>query len=133
MSTELSWLSATAALFLVYLLGEILAANIHYKLKDLLGPRDALAPASPALGRAKRATANMIEAMCLFVPVVLVAVLSDRTNEWTALGCMIFFFARLAFAPLYWFGVPVVRTLAFFAGVAGVVMIFLQVLPFSGA
>jgi len=133
MIPELSWLSATAALFFVYILGEVVTGNLQYKPKDLLGPRDNLAPYSPGLGRAKRATANMIEAMCLFLPLVLVAVLSERTNQWTELGCMIFFFARLAFAPLYWFGVPVVRTLAYFAGVAGLIMIFLQVLPFTGA
>ena len=133
MIPELSWLSATAALFFVYILGEVVTGNLQYKPKDLLGPRDNLAPYSPGLGRAKRATANMIEAMCMFLPLVLVAVLSERTNQWTELGCMIFFFARLAFAPLYWFGVPVVRTLAYFAGVAGLIMIFLQVLPFTGA
>jgi uncharacterized MAPEG superfamily protein len=133
MTAELSWLSATAALFFIYIVGEAVAGNRQYKPKDLLGPRDNLAPFSPALGRAKRATANMIEAMCLFVPLVLVALISERTNEWTALGCAVFFFARLAFAPLYWFGVPVLRTLAYFIGVAGLGMIFLQVLPFSGA
>ena len=133
MIPELSWLSATAALFFVYILGEVVTGNLQYKPKDLLGPRDNLAPYSPGLGRAKRATANMIEAMCMFLPLVLAAVLSERTNQWTELGCMIFFFARLAFAPLYWFGVPVVRTLAYFAGVAGLIMIFLQVLPFTGA
>lgn len=132
MTPELSWLSATAALFFLYILGEVVTGNRQFKPKELLGPRDSLAPFSPGLGRAKRATANMIEAMCLFVPLVLVAVISERTNEWTALGCAIFFFARLAFAPLYWFGVPVLRTLAFFAGVVGIAMIFLQVLPFSG-
>jgi len=133
MIPELSWLSATSALFFVYILGEIVTGNRQYKLGDLLGPRDNLAPYSPGFGRAKRATANMIEAMCLFVPLVLVTVLSERTNQWTELGCMIFFFARLAFAPLYWFGVPVARTLAYFAGLAGLIMIFLQVLPFTGA
>jgi uncharacterized MAPEG superfamily protein len=46
---------------------------------------------------------------------------------------MLFFFSRLLFAPLYWFGVPVVRTLAYFGGVAGLIMIFLQVIPFTGA
>ena len=133
MIPELSWLSATAALFFVYIFGEIVTGIRQYKLGDLLGARDNLAPYSPGLGRAKSATANMIEAMCMFLPLVLVAVLSERTNQWTELGCMIFFFARLAFAPLYWFGVPVVRTLAYFAGVAGLIMIFLQVLPFTGA
>ena len=132
MSVELSWLSATVALFLVYILGEVVTGNRQYSLKDLLGPRDGLAPPGPAFGRAKRATANMIEAMCLFVPLVLIVEAAGRANEWTALGCAIFFFARLVFAPLYWFGVPVLRSLAFGVGAAGLVMIFLQVLPFSG-
>jgi uncharacterized MAPEG superfamily protein len=132
MPVELSWLSATAALFLVYILGEIVTANRQFKLSDLLGPRDNLGAYGAPLGRAKRATANMIESMCIFVPLVLVAVISERTNQWTELGCMIFFVSRLVFAPLYWFGVPVVRTLAFGAGLAGCGMIFLQVLPFSG-
>ena len=133
MTPELSWLSATALLFFLYILGEIVTANRQFKLGDLLGPRDNLGAYGAPLGRAKRATANMIEMMCMFVPLVLVAVLSERTNQWTELGCMIFFFARLIFAPLYWFGVPVVRTLAYFAGVAGLIMIFLQVIPFAGA
>lgn len=133
MTPELSWLSATALLFFLYILGEIVTANRQFKLGDLLGPRDNLGAYGAPLGRAKRATANMIEMMCMFVPLVLVAVLSERTNQWTELGCMIFFFARLVFAPLYWFGVPVVRTLAYFAGVAGLIMIFLQVIPFAGA
>ncbi|OZB15600.1 MAG: hypothetical protein B7X53_11090 [Hyphomonas sp. 34-62-18] len=132
MSPELSWLSATAILFFVYILGEVVAGNRQYSPKELLGPRDNLPAYGPAMGRAKRATANMVEAMCMFVPLVLVAVISERTNQWTALGCAVFFFARLAFAPLYWFGVPVLRTLTFFAGVAGLIMIFLQILPFSG-
>lgn len=133
MTPELSWLSATALLFFLYILGEIVTANRQFKLGDLLGSRDNLGAYGAPLGRAKRATANMIEMMCMFVPLVLVAVLSERTNQWTELGCMLFFFARLLFAPLYWFGVPVVRTLAYFGGVAGLIMIFLQVIPFTGA
>jgi len=133
MTPELSWLSATALLFFLYILGEIITANRQFKLGDLLGPRDNLGAYGTPLGRAKRATANMIEMMCMFVPLVLVAVISERTNQWTELGCMIFFFARLVFAPLYWFGVPVIRTLAYFGGVAGLIMIFLQVIPFAGA
>lgn len=133
MTPELSWLSATALLFFLYILGEIVTANRQFKLGDLLGPRDNLGAYGAPLSRAKRATANMIEMMCMFVPLVLVAVLSERTNQWTELGCMLFFFSRLLFAPLYWFGVPVVRTLAYFGGVAGLIMIFLQVIPFTGA
>jgi len=133
MTEDLSWLSATVALFFVHLLAEVAFANRQYGVKELLGPRDGLAPGNPGLARAKRATSNMVEAMCMFVPLVLIAAVTGKSNEMTAYGAMVFFLARLAYAPLYWFGVPVLRTLAWFAGVVGLVMIFLQVLPFSGA
>ncbi|MCA8901167.1 MAG: MAPEG family protein [Hyphomonas sp.] len=133
MTEDLTWLSATVALFFVYLLGEVVLGNIQYTPKELLGSRDGLAPNNPALARAKRATSNMVEAMCMFVPLVLIAAVTGKSNEMTAYGAMTFFFARVAYAPLYWFGVPTLRTLAWFAGVIGLIMIFLQVLPFSGA
>jgi uncharacterized MAPEG superfamily protein len=41
----------------------------------------------------------------------------------TALGAAIFFFARVAHAVLYTFGVPVARTLSFAAGLVGCFMI----------
>ncbi|MCC5981340.1 MAG: MAPEG family protein [Oceanicaulis sp.] len=133
MSIELSWLSAAAALFFIQIVVEAIIDNRQYTNRELMGPRDNLAPPVAIVGRAKRATANMIEAMCMFVPLVLIVELSGRANEWTALGCAIFVLARLAFAPLYWFGVPVLRSVAFFVGIIGLIMIFLQVLPFSGA
>ena len=133
MTEDLSWLSATVALFFVYLLGEVVAGNRQYSGKDLLGSRDGLAPQGAALGRAKRATANMIESMCMFVPLVLIAAITGKSNEMTAYGALVFFLARLVYAPLYWFGVPVLRSLAWFVGLIGIIMIFLQVLPFSGA
>jgi len=57
----------------------------------------------------------------------------DRTNAMTALGGWLFVAGRAAYAPLYWLGVPVLRTFAWLAGIAGSVIILLQVLPFSGA
>ena len=133
MTEDLSWLSATIALFFVYLLGEVVTGNLQYSGKDLLGPRDELAPQGRALARAKRATSNMTEAMLMFAPLVLIAAVTGKSNEMTAYGAMIFFLARLIYAPLYWFGVPVLRSLAWFVGLIGTIMIFLQVLPFSGA
>ena len=75
----------------------------------------------------------MLEAMIMFAPLILLAEATGRFNEMTALGAAIFFWSRLAYAPAYWFGVPVARSLIWFGGVIGTVMVFLQVLPFSGA
>lgn len=133
MPIELSYLVASAALFFVHILAEVIAGNIQYSSKELLGARDNLATYSTAMGRAKRATSNMVEAMTMFVPLVLVAHATDQLNETTALGATIFFWSRVAYGPTYWFGIPVIRTLAWFGGMIGIVMIFLQVLPFTGA
>jgi uncharacterized MAPEG superfamily protein len=133
MPIELSYLSASVALFFVYLLGEVVTGNMQYKPKDLLGPRDNLPPQNTAVGRAKRATSNMLESLIMFAPLVLIAAYTNRFNEMTALGAAIFFWARVAYAPSYWFGLPVVRSLIWAVGLIGMGMIFLQVLPFSGA
>ena len=133
MGVELSYLAAAVALFFVHLLAEVVTANLQYKPKDLLGSRDGIAPQGPALARAKRATQNMLEAMIMFAPLVLIAHAAGRLNEMTALGAAIFFWSRVAYAPAYWFGIPVARSLIWFGGVIGTIIIFLQVIPFSGA
>lgn len=133
MPIELSYLAASCALFFVYIFGEVLTANLQYKPGELLGARDALGEQRPALSRAKRATSNLVEAMIMFAPLVLIAAITDRFNDWTATGAALFFFARAGYAPVYWFGVPILRTLLWAIGLIGTIMVFLQVIPFSGA
>lgn len=131
MPIEMSYLVASTALFFAYIFAEVIAGNLQYSAKELLGARDSLPAYNTAVGRAKRATSNMVEAMIMFVPLVLVAQATDNLNDATALGTAIFFWARLVYGPCYWFGIPYIRTLAWFAGIVGIVMVFLQVIPFS--
>ena len=133
MPIELSYLSASAALFFVYIFAEVIAGNLQYSTKELLGARDNLPEYNSAVGRCKRATSNMLESMIMFAPLILIAHATDRLNDMTALGAAVYFWGRAAYAPTYWFGVPVVRTLAWFVSIAGIVMVFLQVVPFVGA
>ncbi len=133
MPIELSYLSASVALFGIYLLGEVVTGNIQYSPKQLLGARDELPPYNAALGRAKRATQNMLEAMIMFAPLILIAHATDRFNDMTELGAGLFLGARILYAPCYWFGIPVLRTLAWFAGMVGTLIVLFQVLPFTGA
>jgi len=133
MPIELSYLTAAIALFFAHLLAEVVAGNIQYSAKDLLGARDDLAPNNAVMARTKRATQNMLEALIMFAPLVLVAHATGNLNEMTTLGAGIFLASRLVYAPSYWLGIPVIRTLAWFGGLIGIIMIFFQVLPFSGA
>ncbi len=85
-------------------------------------------PVTGLVGRAQRAHSNMLENIVLFAALVLVAQISGRANEMTALGAQIFFWARLAYAVIYLVGIPWIRTGAWFVSMVGLVLIFLQLL-----
>ncbi|WP_371397758.1 MAPEG family protein [Fretibacter rubidus] len=138
MPIEISYLIASVALYFVMILSQstgafLAAAAGKVSLGDLVGARDTLPSDgyAPFHSRAKRAQANMTEGMMMFAPLVLAAAHLGAFNAMTALGAALFFWARVAFAPLYWFGVPWVRTLVWFVSIIGIILIFLQILPFS--
>jgi len=77
-------------------------------------------------GRAARAHRNMLENLVLFAILVLVAVLSDKTNSATLMGAQIFLYARIAYALVYIAGLPWIRTATWGISVVGLAMIFVQ-------
>lgn len=133
MPIDASLLVCAVLIFAAMVLVQAIFSNLEHPPKTMLGARDALVDASVLTGRAKRANQNMIEAMMIHAPLVLLVLLLDRGNDMTALGGWLFVAGRAAYAPLYWFGVPMLRTLAWIVAIAGSVIILLQVLPFSGA
>lgn len=78
--------------------------------------------------RATRAHANLVENLVPFTILVLVAHLSGEANDLTALGARIFFWSRAAHALVYIAGITVVRTVAFFVGLAAELLILVQIL-----
>lgn len=126
MSIELEMLVWSAVLALVQMLVAVLGATTQVGLPRLAGNREAM----PALGgwaaRAQRAHLNMLESLAVFAIAVLVAEIASRTNEMTALGATLFFWARLAYAIVYVGGVPWLRTLVWGVGLAGIVLVLLQ-------
>ena len=67
-------------------------------------------------------------ALVMFAVVVLVANAAGVSNDATALGASVFFFARVAHAIVYAAGWPVIRPLFFFAGLYGIGVIAVQVM-----
>ncbi len=132
MPIEISYLAASIALFGVMILVQALFSNLEHRLGDLAGARDGIVDKNPRTMRAKRANQNMIESLLIFAPLVLIAVQTGRLSETTAMGAALFFTGRIAYAPLYWFGVPWLRTIAWTVSLVGTLMVFSAVLPFSG-
>jgi len=130
MPIELKYLVASVLLFIVMISIQSFMGIFHQGLIPLVGSRDKLKDDNVIISRAKRANQNMIEALVIFAPLVLVAAQTNSFNSTTAIGAMLFFWGRAAFAPLYWIGVAWLRTLAWFVSVAGILMIASQILPF---
>ncbi|MBU6459194.1 MAG: MAPEG family protein [Bradyrhizobium sp.] len=76
--------------------------------------------------RAVRAHLNLVENLAPFAILVLVAHITGKSNDTTAAGAAIFFWARVAHLIVYVAGLKYVRTIAWFGGWAGGVMILMQ-------
>ncbi|MEP6502647.1 MAG: MAPEG family protein [Betaproteobacteria bacterium] len=77
--------------------------------------------------RTDRAARNMLENMVLFSALVLVASVGGVANPNVELGARIFFWARLAYIPIYMVGIPVARTGVWAISVIGMGMIFASI------
>ena len=128
MRPEIAYLLSAVGLYFVMIVVQAVAAATSgaASLGQLVGARDDLPGTGVSVlhGRARRAQANFTEGMVMFVPLVLAAAYLDEFSALTAAGAAVFFYSRLVFAPMYWFGVPWLRTLAWFASIVGLLMIF---------
>lgn len=127
--SEISYLVLSIALFFAMIVVQSLASLKHYGLSPLAGARDDMKAPTFFLERVKRANQNMIEALLMFVPLILVAIHTGQLSMPTAIGSALFFWGRLAYAPLYWLGVPWLRTLAWSVSLIGIILIFSNLLP----
>ena len=84
---------------------------------------EALPPPTAVTGRLIRAQANFQETFPIAAVALLGVVIAGRTSQWTALGGWIWLAARIVYIPLYWAGVPVVRTIVWTVSMVGVGMV----------
>jgi uncharacterized MAPEG superfamily protein len=126
MKPELIWLVWALALTFVQMLVAVTGATLQVGLPMLAGNRDAVPAFGGWVGRAQRAHRNMLESLVLFAALVLIAVVTNKTNSATLLGAQLFFWARLAYAVVYVAGIPWLRTAVWFVSVIGLILIFVQ-------
>jgi len=124
MPVELRIAAFGAALLVAHIVIAGVFKTGTYGLKWNVGARDeAPPPPGEATGRLIRAQANFEETFPIAIVALLGVVLAGRRSEATALGGWIWLGARIAYLPLYWVGIPVVRTIAWLASIAGLIMV----------
>lgn len=128
MKPELMWLAWAVALAFAQMLIAVSGATLQVGLPALAGNREGLPPCTGWAGRAYRAHHNMLENLVLFAALVLIAVVTNKTNPTTLLGAQLFFWARLVYALVYLAGIPWLRTAVWTVSVIGMILIFVQLL-----
>lgn len=126
MKPELMLLVWSVALTVIQVVIATLGATMQVGLPTLAANREKLPEFTGWAGRAQRAHRNMLENLVLFAALVLVAVVSGKTNDTTLMGAQIFFWARVAYALVYYAGIPWLRTGVWTVSLIGLIMIFCQ-------
>lgn len=131
LSPELFWLTVTALMTAViwvpYILNRIMEVGLWGALRN--PEPDAHARAAWA-GRMQAAHTNAVENLVVFAPLAIAVHVTGMGTASTALAAAVYFFARLAHILIYAFGVPGLRTVAFFVGFLAQIVLGLTLLGF---
>ncbi len=129
MSTELTVLGLTLMLALMQIVLPALLRHGETGIAYNAGPRDEPGPPVGAVtGRLRRAQANLFETLPLFATAVLIAHVAGREGTLTLWGVWLYLAARIAYVPLYAFGVAYVRSAAWLVSLAGLCLLLLAIL-----
>jgi uncharacterized MAPEG superfamily protein len=126
MSVELKMLGWSVVLGLVYVMVAAALGTQQRGLKWNASARDGEPkPLTGVAARAARAGWNFLETFPFFAALVLGVALAQKNTHSTELGTELYFWARLAYLPIYMLGIPYLRTLVWALSIFGM----LQLLP----
>jgi uncharacterized MAPEG superfamily protein len=126
---ELEMLIAAIVLGFVHLIAASHAASLRRGYRWTAGARDeTLPPLAGVAGRLARAAANFAETFPYFAALVLAVEITGHRDAYSYWGAALYVGARVAYLPLYGFGVFLVRSLVWNVGTAGMVLLLVALL-----
>ena len=128
MNTDLLYLTLSAGLCAVLWIPYIVSRTLTWGLADAMGYPENPSELPAWARRATRVHENMVENLAPFAALVLVAQIAGAASETTALGALLFFWARVVHAVVFTLGIPWLRTLSFVVAWVGMVLIFIEII-----
>jgi len=126
LSVEVIGLLAGIGLGIVHIALASHSASFQRGYRWTAGPRDeSLPPLHGVAGRLARACSNYLETFPFFAASTLAVMVTDTHSEWSTWGVGLYLAGRLAYLPLYAFGVVLVRSLAWNVATLGIVLLCL--------
>ena len=124
MPTEIHIAALGALLLFIHIFVATRFKTAQYGRSWNVGARDeALPEASPLTGRTMRAQANFQETFPIAIVALLGVVVAGKTSASTEVGGWIWLGARAVYLPLYWAGIPVIRTIVWSIGTIGIAIV----------
>ncbi|MDY6937148.1 MAG: MAPEG family protein [Cyanobacteriota bacterium] len=128
MTPETTVFLLTLGLGLVHLAIGAIARAFEVDLPTLLGSRDDLPPRKNLYGiRGERANHNFKETLPWALGLLILVQVTDNANAISAIGAWTYFGGRAVYLPIYVFGVPIVRSIAFVTSMVGLATIVSQI------
>ena len=124
MSPELWLLVASIVLGFVHIIAQGQSMTMQRGLRYNAGARDEIMPpVTGVAGRLERALRNFLETFPLFAAAILIAHVVTAHNGFTLWGAWLYFLGRVLYLPLYAFGVPYIRSLAWNIATLGIFLV----------
>jgi uncharacterized MAPEG superfamily protein len=124
MPVELKILALGALLLFIHIFIATRFKTAQYGRQWNVSARDEALPApNPVSGRLIRAQANFEETFPIAIVALLGVVVAGKTSAATEIGGWVWLGARLVYLPLYWAGIPVVRTIVWAIGIIGLAFV----------
>ena len=101
-------------------------SRFGFDLWGIVGNRDKQPEMSIVAARLNRAKNNMLEALPIFLPLALLALVKGGDTSKVAHAASVFLIARVVYVPAYVSGIPMLRSLVWLVGVAS---LFMMALP----
>lgn len=128
MSLAVSLTLAAVGILLTIILVQATHFTLAHGVQHAMGNRADAKASDGFEGRVDRARANTIENLALFLPLMLLAIATQRVGGLVTTGATVFVIARVVYTGAYFGGIAGLRTVSWFAGIVGTVVVALGIL-----
>ncbi len=125
-TAEMTYLAWSVVLLLAHIVIQTLMFVKDTGLSYAASNRQGNLTVSPATERITRGLRNFVETYPAFVALAVGLVITDQAGGLGAIGASIWFWARVAYIPIFAFGIPWARTGIWTVSVIGLILMLVE-------